>query len=265
MVDHTQDSVGQEPTALSIPLPLTAHQLADAFAAQQPTPEQSDRVRRNTLVVWAVNQYLTLLDVTTDVSAGDSWNPILRSGEDVADLVLPDLGRLECRPFMPGEAEIRLPEEVRTDRIGYVAVELGADLKQAWILGFIPSLDVMNPATVLRRNELRSREELLDHLFRLEVLSNLLSETDATLPVEVKTEVVAQLERVFLQEKEVLWGIKGEKAMELVVDRQQTSESEGMALINSQRETGLPSDRRQRQKLIQAVLRKLAQVCESEL
>lgn len=265
MVDHTQDSIGNEPAALSIPLPVAAHQLADEFATQQPTPEQSDRVRRNTLAVWAVNQYLTLLGVTTDLSAGDSWNPILRSGEDVADLVLPNLGRLECRILLPHETEVALPKEVRTDRIGYVAVELETDLKRAWILGFIPSLDVMNPATVLHRSKLRPRDELIDHLFRLEVLPRLLSEAEVTLPAEVKTEVVAQLERVFLQEKEVLRGIKGEKAMEMVIDRQQAPESNGMVLINSTRETGLPGDRRQRQKLIQDVLRKLAQVCEEEL
>lgn len=265
MVDHTQASMGSELTAISIALPSTAREMAEIFAAEQPTSDQANRVRRNTLAVWAVNQYLTLLDIATDLAAGDSWNPILRLGDDVADLVLPGLGRLECRPFAPGEREVTLPEEVQLDRIGYIAVELAPDLKEARILGFTPSLDVMDPATVLRRSELRSREEFIDHLFRLEVLPQLLSEVGVTLPEEMQTEVVAQLERVFLQEKGVLQGVKGEKAMAIVEERHQQRESEERVLVGSNRETGLPAERRQRQKLIQAVLRKLAQVCETEL
>lgn len=266
MVNHPQPSIGNDSNALAIPLASFLREKAEEFAAQQTNDHHADRVRRNTLAVGAVNQYLTLLDVATDLSAGDSWNAVIRTGEDVADLVLPGLGRLECRPFAPSEDSVPLPAEVQSDRIGYVAVELAPDLKQARILGFVPSLDANAPASELHRSDLHSREGLIDHLFRLEVLNRLLAEAEVTLPEELQAEVVGQLERVFLQEKrEVLWGIKGESAIAGVVKRYDQSASTERAIVTSNRETVLPGERRQRQKLIQEVLQKLAQACDEEL
>jgi Protein of unknown function (DUF1822) len=121
---------------INVPLPKIAHSRAEEFAAEQNSPEKGKQVYLNTLAVYAVHSYLKWLNIETSLNKGDSWHRGIRAIFDVADLELPGIGKLECRPVMPGESAIILPIEVTQDRIGYVALQFHEQLDSVELLGF---------------------------------------------------------------------------------------------------------------------------------
>ncbi|PZV07805.1 MAG: hypothetical protein DCF22_21405 [Leptolyngbya sp.] len=149
----------------ALPLPITqaTRQTAQAFASQQPNPQKAEQVRLNTLAVLVVHDYLQLMEISTNLPASDSWNRVLRLCADVADLQVAGLGRLECRPVLPNQTLCPVPSETWSDRIGYVVVELDEAAETAQLLGFVPRATT----ETLLLNQLRSPEELLDHLAEL--------------------------------------------------------------------------------------------------
>jgi hypothetical protein len=158
----------QPPQDLSILMPITQEslQFAQQFANEQPTPQKALQVYLNTLAVCSVNNYLRIMDIPTDLTAGDSWNPVVRLAVDVADLWVTDLGRLECRPVPATTLELKaaeepnnnlgfrfisskptskvktaplvcyIPPEVRFERMGYVVVQIDLEQQEATLLGF---------------------------------------------------------------------------------------------------------------------------------
>ena len=108
-------STKQELT-LSIPLTLAAHHQAQLFYQQHPNPLKAKQVYLNTLAVEAVQTYLSWLDIATSLQTSDSCDPIMQTLTDVADLGLPERGRLECRSVLPGAKTCYIPPEVNADR-----------------------------------------------------------------------------------------------------------------------------------------------------
>jgi hypothetical protein len=155
-----------QPPCLNVPLGKDAHHWAVQFAAEQATPVKGKQVYLNTLAVYAVNSYLKWLSVETDLTQGDSWQPGLRSVFDVADLVLPNIGKLECRPLLPGETAFVLPPEVTQDRIGYVAVQFDQQLDSVQLLGFAPAIVTPEPPEKLHLAELQSLDVLIDNIYQ---------------------------------------------------------------------------------------------------
>ncbi|HIK31230.1 MAG TPA: DUF1822 family protein [Oscillatoriales cyanobacterium M59_W2019_021] len=155
-------SIYQRVEDFAVPLPITSSALAIArqFARQQPTPEKADRVRLNTLAVLVVNEYLQWLGIETDLEASDSWNPVVRMCADVADLELPNIGRLECRPIEGSGTECLIPQEVRESRIGYAIVQIDETIGQANLLGFTTTVD----GEQLSIKNLQSPEDLIDRI-----------------------------------------------------------------------------------------------------
>ena len=149
----------------SIPLPITSRALrmAQQFADQQPTQEKKEQVYFNTLAVCVVNDYMEIMDIPTDLLGADSWNPAMRLYADVADLKLPELGHLECRPVRSGTL-CYIPPEVPDDRIGVVVVEIDALHQEATLLGFAKTV---RPGE-FSINQLQPIDDLLEHLERLE-------------------------------------------------------------------------------------------------
>lgn len=149
----------------SLPLPITetARTIAQKFAAGQPTPEKREQVRLNTLAVCVVNYYLQMIGIATDITVGDSWNPIVRLAADVADLEVIGKGRLECRPIKADQQNCYIPPEVWEDRIGYVVVEFDQLLREAKVLGFIQTA----ATEYISINELQPLENLCDRLNQL--------------------------------------------------------------------------------------------------
>ena len=149
--------------SLEIPITKRALATAEQFASQQPHSQQQEQTRLNTLAVWAVRDYLELMNIQTEIEASDSWNPVVRLCEDVADLMVQGLGKLECRPLLPdteNKGVCHLPPEVWEERIGYIVVEIDRSRKKATLLGFSPI--AKNGQLLL--NELQSLTDLLQHL-----------------------------------------------------------------------------------------------------
>jgi hypothetical protein len=149
----------------AVPLPITqaARKIAQHFANQQAIPEKAEQVRLNTLAVWVVNDYLEMMDITTNLQASDSWNPVMRLCANVADLEIPAVGRLECRPIRLSEQICVIPPETWEERVGYVAVQIDESFQEAKLLGFVPSVATEK----LPLSQLRSPEAFIEHLEQL--------------------------------------------------------------------------------------------------
>ncbi|MBN3942937.1 MAG: DUF1822 family protein [Nostoc sp.] len=149
--------------ALILPISQTARITAQQFANQQPNPEKAEQVRLNTLAVWVVNDYLQMMDIPTDLQASDSWNPIMRLCGDVADLEVPSIGRLECRPVHLHQQICSIPPETWQERVGYLIVQFDESLEEARLLGFITS--VVTETVPLA--QLQPLEAFIDHIWQL--------------------------------------------------------------------------------------------------
>lgn len=123
---------------LAIPLPITesSRQIASQFAVTQPTREKAEQVLLNTIAVKVVDNYLNMLGIATDLASSDSWNPIMQLCCNVADLNLPEIGTIECRPIRNSDVSWQNPLDTWDLRIAYVVVRIDEELKKADILGF---------------------------------------------------------------------------------------------------------------------------------
>ncbi|MFN6484588.1 MULTISPECIES: DUF1822 family protein [unclassified Nostoc] len=151
-----------QPDILSVPLPKNAHRWAEEFAAQQDNPQKGKQVYLNTLAVYAVHSYLKWLNIKTALNQGDSWHRGFRAIFDVADLVLPDVGKLECRPVLPGEVTIALSPSMTQDRIGYVGVQFSQQLDYVELLGFLPVREMTESPAILQIAQLQSFDALIE-------------------------------------------------------------------------------------------------------
>ncbi|MFP4120431.1 MAG: DUF1822 family protein [Coleofasciculus sp.] len=134
--------------ALPMPIMPKIIQMAQGLAQKQPTAEKAEQVYLNTLAVWAVRDYLELMEIDTDIEHSDFANPVVCLGADVADLKVKGLGTLECRPVKvfenhSGSENNRwipefgsIPPEVWQERIGYVFVAIDPQRKESRLLGF---------------------------------------------------------------------------------------------------------------------------------
>jgi hypothetical protein len=148
-----------EHTTISIPVTNSDRLQAHIFAQQQPTSARAEQVRRNTLAVLAVFHYCQMLNIKTQLELSHSWNPIARLSADVADLWIVDAkGHLECRAIAQGESKCIVPEEVLTDRIGYLIVQLDEPYQEAILLGFVSEV----VGTELPLSYLKSLDEFVD-------------------------------------------------------------------------------------------------------
>ncbi|MBE9037114.1 DUF1822 family protein [aff. Roholtiella sp. LEGE 12411] len=146
--------------AITLPISQIARITAQQFANQQPTPEKAEQVRLNTLAVWVVNDYLQMMEIPTNLQASDSWNPVMRLCANVADLEIPSVGRLECRPVRLHQQTCAIPPETWEERVGYLVVQFDESLQEAKLLGFIPQVTT----EILALTQLQPLEALIDHL-----------------------------------------------------------------------------------------------------
>jgi hypothetical protein len=123
----------------SFPVSITAKfkQQAEHFRRQQSHPAKGEQVYRNTLAVLAVDFYCQCMGIETDLTASDSWNPVMQTLLNTADLTINNLGKLECRPVLSGSDIVEIPVEVMTDRIGYIAVQFSESMEVAELIGFV--------------------------------------------------------------------------------------------------------------------------------
>jgi hypothetical protein len=139
-----------ESSTFPVPLSFSAHALAEKMRQQQSSPQKAKQAYLNTLAVYAVDFYLRCLGIETELDQSDSQNPFCLKFMNVADLQVKSIGKLECRPVLPGAADLEIPAEVRADRVGYLAVQFEQSLKQATIIGFTATAAVTVPLRQLR-------------------------------------------------------------------------------------------------------------------
>ncbi len=146
---------------LTWPITQQGKKIAQQFAGHHRHDPLAERVRRNTLAVWVLHDFLNALGIPTDLANSDSWNPAIQLTEDVADLVIPGVGRLECRPMLSSITAV--PSAVLIEeRIGYVAVALDEIAAEAAFLGFVAKISLTQPQ--LKLGQLRSMNDLPYHL-----------------------------------------------------------------------------------------------------
>lgn len=150
-------------SAITLPISRAARTTALQFASQQPTAEKAQQVQMNTLAVSVVNDYLQMMEIPTDLRASDSWNSVMRLTANVADLQIPSIGRLECRPVHLRDQVCFVPPETWEERVGYVVVQIDESLQEAKILGFIKNATT----EALPLNQLQPPEALIDRLGEL--------------------------------------------------------------------------------------------------
>lgn len=147
-------------STFTVSLGTESHRLAQQLAAQIGDRPKAKQVYLNTLAVYATKFYFSCLGVTTDWSNSHSWNRVWQNLMDVADLEIPNIGRLECRPVLPEVQVVCIPPEVWSERIGYVAVQLDSLLAEATLLGFVQTVATEE----LPLNQLKPLEQLPAHL-----------------------------------------------------------------------------------------------------
>ncbi|MBF2000526.1 MAG: DUF1822 family protein [Synechococcales cyanobacterium M58_A2018_015] len=140
--------------SIPITLPITATDRRQAYQAakHQPSQTRAEQIYRNTLAVLVTQHYLQLLGIDSDLEMSQSWNPLSRLLDDLADLYVPVLqGYLECRPVHRGDQKSTIPEDARHNRIGYVFIQLDEPYQEGQILGFVESVSVSElPLSYLR-------------------------------------------------------------------------------------------------------------------
>lgn len=159
----------------TIPLTAANHQVAERFYQQHSDPQRARQIYLNTLSVLAVNFYLTCMGIRTGLEQSHSWNPTLQVLVDTADLCVHDLGHLECRAVLPDADVCVVPAQVWCERIGYVVVQFNADLTEAALLGFAPTVETEN----LLLETLQPIDQLpqyLSHLPTVQPVSTILSQ-----------------------------------------------------------------------------------------
>jgi hypothetical protein len=189
---------------LTMALSRENHETARKFSVQQDAVEKGKQVYLNTLAVLGVRSFLEWLGIETDLNAGDSWHSVVRCFRDVADLVIPNLGKLECRPVLPGQTVISLPPEVTEDRIAYIGVQFQEQLNEVQLLGFYPTIDPQSPPEAIEITSLQPIETLIDYIARLES-AHFFLQGDEEVAIKVRkrltdeplSEIVTQLERIY--------------------------------------------------------------------
>ena len=153
---------------LRFALPPRSHVLAQKFAQQQSIKDRAKRVYINTLAVHVGQDFLNGLGFETDLDNADCFDEIFRIIDDVADVIIPNLGTVEFRRVLPGETGFLIPDTVKENRLVYVAVRFDDSLDFGDILGFVCSNDLTESDGYIPLDILQPAENLLDYLRQLE-------------------------------------------------------------------------------------------------
>ncbi|MGD1913165.1 MAG: DUF1822 family protein [Rivularia sp. (in: cyanobacteria)] len=150
--------------SFTLPLSFEAHSIAQELAEGISNLEKRNSVYLNSLAVYAVDNYLRCMEFDTNLKGSDSRNHLAIKLMNVADLIVENIGKLECLPVLSEAEFVEIPPEVWENRVGYVVVQLNDSLKEAKILGFTRKV-----AAEVSLSQLQSLEDFLIYLTELEV------------------------------------------------------------------------------------------------
>lgn len=138
-------------------------EFAKKLADEQLSACRQRLVYLNTLAVTTVGYHISRLGFSVDYALSDSCGTDSYSRRlfNVADLLLPDLGTLECRPVLPDQNLAVLPPQEAFDRLAVVLVEIDEAEQQLRILGFaLPSRKHQQLPLLVPRRRLHSPRRL---------------------------------------------------------------------------------------------------------
>jgi hypothetical protein len=158
---------------ITIFLDKQAHHYALQFAGEQANSSKGKQVYLNTLAVCAVRHYLQCLSIPTNFSQSNCWNPGMRAIFDVADLILPNIGKLECRPILPTEEVLLIPSNTSDRCLGYLAVQFTEALDRVCLLGFYPAEELLALEKPIPLTKLQSLDSLIELISQQHLITNL--------------------------------------------------------------------------------------------
>jgi hypothetical protein len=197
--------------AIVVDLPDESHEWARLFASKQSNVAIGKQVYLNTLAVYAVHYYLAQQGIESDLEQSQSWYPHALSAPNAADLIVPGVGCIECRPvLLETESAIIIPDTAWSDRESYVAIGIGEQLNQVQLLGYLPVRppeDLQQPIPV---SQLLPIHEFPEHLQFLQDGNRWLN-SDDDVAVQVRelealhslSHLVAQLEVAYNETEEI--------------------------------------------------------------
>jgi len=204
-------TVEQFDNAISLELPQDAQEWARLFAAKQGDVATGKQVYLNTLAVYALHHYLAQQGIESDLEQSQSWYPHALSAPNAADLLVPGVGRVECRPvLLQAATAFEIPDTAWDDRVAYVAIGIEERLDRVYLLGYLPVRSPDNLMQSIPFTQLLPMADLPDHLhFLQEGLTWL--ESDDEVAVQVRelqevyslTHLVAQLESAYNETEDV--------------------------------------------------------------
>jgi hypothetical protein len=155
---------------ITLPITTEYRQIAEKFAQQCPLAEKAAQIRLNTLAVCAVNAYLKLMGIATQIEESDSWNPMMQMMTNVADLKVPNVGVFSCRAMGLTDHTCHIPPEDWHNRAGYIAVVIDEAAHQSTLLGFTPTLNTADLETEqVSLNRFAPIETLIDQIHSLQL------------------------------------------------------------------------------------------------
>ncbi|MBD2161836.1 DUF1822 family protein [Limnothrix sp. FACHB-1083] len=156
--------VNQFHETITIPLRAKHRATAEQFAKAATHPDQRDVIYHNTLAILALSDWLHWLQIPHSHQNCESWDPVIRGFDDVADLAIEEVGRVECRPVFPGADSLEIALESQADRVGYFAIGLDlqtGDRPEATLIGFIPTSALFDREQIWL-SELQSLDDFLE-------------------------------------------------------------------------------------------------------
>lgn len=149
---------------ITIPLRAKHRATAEQFAKAATHPDQRDVIYHNTLAILALSDWLHWLQIPHSHQNCESWDSVIRGFDDVADLAIEEVGRVECRPVFPGADSLEIAPESQADRVGYFAIGLNlqtVDRPEATLIGFIPTSALFDQEQIWL-SELQSLDDFLE-------------------------------------------------------------------------------------------------------
>ena len=143
------------------------YNLALAYASEQANLENGQKVFYNTMTVWAVNHLLGWMEFETILDKDDDGTLAIEAVLDLADLMLPGIGKIQCCRICEGETEISVP--VQNDRIAYIFVQIPDSLDKVKLLGFFPAADIHGDTVEISVADLQPFDNLSDYLEGIEL------------------------------------------------------------------------------------------------
>lgn len=171
----------------TLPITQKDRKIAEKFSVLQSQPQKQQQVYYNSLAVLAVNYYCQCMEILTDLNQSDSWNPIIQSLGNCADLSLANLGKIECRPVLHNASYVTVPPEVWTDRIGYLAIQFDETFTQARFIGFLKKVQLEK----IPVDQWRSLDDFLDVIAELETVHS------TPIPINLKNWLQGKFDRTW--------------------------------------------------------------------